>query len=144
MIVESRFSPEVADELCRGAIEELQAAGASYKRYSVPHICQIPVAIRYAIRSIEIFPARKRFDGYIALGCHIMGNEDHHLSQCAQALQNLSIQFSLALGCGVIGAPSQEIAWSRASSENEGAQAAQTCLEMIKLKSEFKLFPRTP
>ena len=122
----------------------MQAAGATYKRYSVPTVFEIPVAIRYAIRSIEIFPARKRFDGYIALGCLLNGKENHHGPQCSQTLQNLAIQFSLAMGCGLVTAPSQEEAWTHANSENTGASAAQTCLDMIKLKGEFKLFPRTP
>ena len=85
-----------------------------------PTICEIPVAIRYAIRSIEIFPARKRFDGYIALGCQIMGNEDHYLAQCSQALQNLSVQFSLAVGSSIIGAQSPDVAWSRAQQRECG------------------------
>ena len=148
MIVESRFVPDVADELARGAIAQLTREGATYKRCPVPTLFEVPVAIRYAIRAIELFPARKRFDGYIALGCAIRSEDSPHdllSSECTHALMGLTVQFSLATGFGVVAVDTREEAWTRASVKGDdyGGQAAKTCLEMIRLKTDFKLFPRS-
>jgi 6,7-dimethyl-8-ribityllumazine synthase len=148
MIVESRFYPDIADELARGAITQLESIGATYKRCPVPTLFEVPVAMRYAIRAIELFPARKRFDGYIALGCAI---RDEHTprdllsGECTHTVLALTVQFSLATGFGVIAVDTREEAWTRASIKKDdyGGQAAKTCLDMIQLKTEFKLFPRS-
>jgi 6,7-dimethyl-8-ribityllumazine synthase len=148
MIVESRFYPDIAEELVRGAIAELEAVGATYKRCPVPTLFEVPVAMRYAIRAIELFPARKRFDGYVALGCAIRDEHTPHdllSAECTHALLGLTVQFSLATGFGVIAVDTREEAWARASvkTDDYGGQAAKTCLEMIRLKTDFKLFPRS-
>jgi 6,7-dimethyl-8-ribityllumazine synthase len=148
MIVESRFYPDVADEMARGAIAQIEAAAGTYKRVFVPTLFEIPVAIRYAIRAVEIFPARKRFDGYLALGCHIKdtGRDDLISAECTHALMALSTQFSLALGYGIAAVETREDAWKCAAAkggDDLGGKAASACLEMIELKTEFKLFPRS-
>ncbi len=148
MIVESRFNPDISDELARGAIAQLDAAGATYKRIPVPTLFEVPVAIRYAIRAVEIFPARKRFDGYLALGCHIKdsANDDLVSSEATHAVMSLCTQFSLALGFGITAVENRDAAWKCASIKGDdiGGRAATTCLEMVQLKTEFKLFPRSP
>ncbi len=148
MIVESRYYPDIANALAEGAIAELEAQGATYKRYVVPTIFELPLAIRYAIRAVEIFPARRRYDGYLALGCELKdkGSVEYPLvKECAHTIQQLSLQFSLATGFGVITAETTEDAWQQAATKqgNRGAETARTCLEMIKLKTEFNLFPRS-
>ena len=148
MIVESRYYPDIAAALADGAIAALEAQGATYKRYVVPTLFELPLAIRYAIRAVEIFPARKRFDGYIALGCELKdkGSVEYPLlKECAHTVQQLALQFSLATGFGVIGAETVEDAWQQAATRqgNRGGDAAETCLEMIKLKADFNLFPRS-
>ncbi len=149
MIVESRFYPDLADELARGAIERLERAGATYKRVAVPTLFEVPIAIRYAIRAVEIFPARKRFDGYLALGCAVKSDEtraDLVSNECTHALMALCTQFSLALGFGIAACESREDAWKCASvkADDIGGHAAGNCLDMVQLKTEFKLFPRSP
>ena len=149
MIVESRYYPDLGDELARGAIRHLDSVGATYKRVAVPTLFEVPVAIRYAIRAIEIFPARKRFDGYLALGAFIRDGEtgyDLRSTACTQAVLNLAVQFSLALGNGIAAFDTKEEAWKAASAAggDVGGLAAKSCLEMVRLKTEFKLFPRSP
>ncbi len=148
MIVESRFYPDIAEELTRGAIVQLDAMGATYKRCPVPTLFEVPVAIRYAIRAVELFPARKRFDGYLALGCAIRDEHTPHdllSTECTHAVLGLSVQFSLATGYGVVAVDNRDEAWKRASVKGDdyGGQAAKTCIDMVRLKTDFKLFPRS-
>lgn len=147
MIVEARFYEDIADEMARGAMAALDAAGATYERYSVPGVFEIPGAIQMAIRSLDFSTLRSRFDGYIALGCVIRGETIHHeivAGESARALQELVAKYTLALGYGVVTAENREQAWARASvsESNRGAAAAVACLKMLDLKRQLLLFPR--
>ncbi len=147
MIVEARFYEDIADELARGAVQVLDVAEATYERYAVPGAFEIPAAIRYAIRSLDVFTARRRFDGYIALGCVIRGETSHYDYICqesARALQDLALTSTLALGYGILTVDNREQARVRASVDqgNKGGGAAKACLEMIELKRQFHLYPR--
>jgi len=147
MLIEARFYPDLADELVRGATTALDRAGVTHERVAVPGAFEIPAAIRYAIRSRDFFAARRRFDGYVALGCVIRGETTHYDYVCqesARALQNLVTEFTLAVGYGILTVENEDQAWQRAAVDkgNKGGQAAETCLAMIDLKRQFNLFPR--
>lgn len=146
MIVEARFYEDIADELVRGAVAELDKAGATWERFAVPGAFEIPATIKYAIRSRDFYAARRRFDGYIALGCVIRGETSHYdlvCNECARGLQTLSIEYTLALGFGVLTCENREQARTRASISggNKGAMAARSCLAMLELKRDFRLYP---
>lgn len=147
MIVEARFYDDLADELARGAIAALEEAGATYHRVSVPGCLEIPAAILFALRSMDYFTARKRFDGYVALGCVIRGETSHYDIVCnesARGLQDLALRYALAIGNGVLTVENREQAWARASvsAKNKGGFAARAVLDMIELKRHFRLYPR--
>jgi 6,7-dimethyl-8-ribityllumazine synthase len=147
MIVEARFYEDLADELVAGAIAELEKAGCTYERYAVPGVFEIPAAVAYAIRSLDVFTARRRFDGYVALGCVIRGETTHYDYVCtesARGLQDLAIRHTLAVGYGILTVENGEQAWARASvsQKNKGGAAARACLDMIELKRQFRLYPR--
>jgi 6,7-dimethyl-8-ribityllumazine synthase len=147
MIVEARFYPPIADELMRGATAALDKARATYEQFTVPGAFEIPAAIRYAIRSMDFFSARRRFDGYVALGCVIRGETSHYDYVCqesARGLQELALAYSLALGYGILTVENEEQAWERAkvARGNKGRVAAEACLAMIDLKRRFRMFPR--
>lgn len=147
MIVEARFYPHISDELAAGAIEALEVAGASYQRVEVPGAFEIPAAIRMAVRAEELELERRRFDGYVALGCVIRGETTHYDYVCgesARGLQGLALEYALAIGYGILTVENSEQAWARAERErkNKGGDAARACLAMIELKRRFGLFPR--
>ena len=147
LIVEARFYPEIADEMVRGAIAELEAADATYERLEVPGAFEIPTAIGIAVRSLEFFAGRQRFDGYIALGCVIRGETTHYDYVCgesARKLQDLACDHSLAVGYGILTCENGDQAWERAKVDrkNKGGDAAQACLRMIEVKRHFHLYPR--
>lgn len=147
MIVEARFYEDIAEELARGAIAVLEQAGVTYERVAVPGTFEIPAAVRFAIRSLDFYTGRRRFDGYVALGCVIRGETTHYdliCTEVARGLQDLVLRYTLALGFGVLTVENREQAWARASVHNRnlGGSAARACLDMIGLKRQFRLYPR--
>ena len=136
LLVIAPYYRHIADELERGAIAALDAAGASYERVEVPGAFEIPAAIRFASRR-----QGRRFDGYVALGCVIRGETTHYDYVCeesARGLQNLALE-GLCIGYGILTVENEKQALARASREqkNKGGEAARACLAMIDLKSHF-------
>ncbi len=147
LIVEARFYEDIADELANGAVAELEAAGATFERVAVPGAFEIPAAIRMAVRSMDFASGRRRFDGYVALGCVIRGETSHYDYVCgesARKLQDLACDHTLAVGYGILTCENRDQAWERAavSRKNKGGEAARACLTMLDLKRRFHLFPR--
>ncbi len=138
LIVESRFYPEIADDLARGAGVELDKAGVPYERLAVSGVFEVPGAIRLIARSRR----GRGIGGYIALGCVIRGETDHYDHICreaSRALMNLSIEDGLAVGFGILTCPTAEHARVRAApnKKNKGAEAARACLGMMALKAKL-------
>ena len=147
MLVEARFYEDLAEEMARGAIAVLEDAGASYERFSVPGSFELPAAIRFAVRSMDFEVGRRRFDGYVALGCVIRGETTHYDYVCqesARGLMDLATEHSLAIGFGILTCENRDQAWARAAVEegNKGAAAADACLQMIRLKNRLGMYPR--
>jgi 6,7-dimethyl-8-ribityllumazine synthase len=147
MIVEARFYDDIADELARGAIQVLEEAGATFERIAVPGVFEIAAAVQMAVRSLDFSTLRRRFDGYVALGCVIRGETNHYDLVCnasTRALQDVVQQYTLALGFGVVTVDNKEQAWVRAAVDqrNKGGMAARACLSMIEVKRQLMLFPR--
>jgi 6,7-dimethyl-8-ribityllumazine synthase len=148
LIVEARFYEDIADELVKGAMGALEKAGVTFDRLAVPGAFEIPAAIRMAIRAMHVHPHRRRYDGYVALGCVIRGETTHYDYVCqesARGLQDLALEFTLALGYGILTVENESQAWERArvDRKNKGGDAARACLAMIEAKRGFGLFPRT-
>ena len=147
MIAVARFYEDIADELVRGATAALQSAGATWEVVEVPGAFELPAAISTAVRSLEFVGARRRFDGYVALGCVIRGETSHYDYVCgetARALQDLAVKYCLALGFGLLTVENREQAEERAGVDrrDKGGEAARVCLSMIDMKQTFGLFPR--
>jgi 6,7-dimethyl-8-ribityllumazine synthase len=147
MIAVARFYEDIADELVRGATAALQSTGATWEVVEVPGAFEIPAAIATAVRSLEFVGARRRFDGYVTLGCVIRGETSHYDYVCgetARALQDLAVKYCLALGFGLLTVENREQAEERAGVDrrDKGGEAARVCLSMIELKRAIGLFPR--
>ena len=59
MIVEARFYEEIADEMVAGAIAALELANAEFERFPVPGAFEIPAAVKFAVKSMEIDETRQ-------------------------------------------------------------------------------------
>lgn len=134
LIIEARFYEKIADELADAAMAELEKAGASYERLSVPGCFEIPAAIAMAIES-------EQYDGYVALGCVIRGETTHYDYVCgesARGINELAMENN-AIGYGIITAENRDQAHVRSSAKqkNVGGRAAKACLEMLAIKQKF-------
>lgn len=144
LIVEARFYEDIADELAKGAIAELDAAGVGYERIAVPGAFEVPAAIHFALHSMEVHTASRDYAGFIALGCVIRGETDHYDHICretSRALMDIAVNNQVALGFGVLTCETGEQARERASvaRKNKGADAARACLRMMELRRRFRM-----
>ena len=135
LIVDANFYEDLASELVRGAVAELEKMGISYERLSVPGALEIPSAISLVSRGNEA----KLFAGYIALGCVIRGETSHYDIVCgesARGLSKLALDRNLAIGNGILTVDNWEQAWARASvlKKNKGRDAAIACLSLFEIK----------
>ncbi|RDD63784.1 6,7-dimethyl-8-ribityllumazine synthase [Ferruginivarius sediminum] len=147
LIVEARYYEDIGEQLHKGATDALDRAGASYETIQVPGAFEIPAAIKISVRSLDFFAGRQRPDGYVALGCVIRGETTHYDYVCqesARGLQDLALQYSLAIGYGILTCEDYDQAWARAAVDrkNKGGEAAGACLRMLDIKRQFYMFPR--
>ena len=147
LIIEARYYEKISDELAKGAVGALEAAGATYDRLAVPGAFEIPAAIRMNIKAMELVGGRWRYDGYVGLGCVIRGETSHYdyvCGECARGLMDLTLEFSVAVGFGVLTVENEAQAWARASVDkaDKGGVVANAALRMIEIKREFGYFPR--
>ena len=144
LIVESPYYAEIAAELARGAIAELERAGASYERTAVPGAFEIPAAIAFALAAERTPAGKPGFDGFVTLGCVIRGETSHYDYICgesARKLQDLACDRGLAIGYGILTCENRDQAWVRANvnDKNKGGDAAKACLAMLALRRQLKL-----
>jgi 6,7-dimethyl-8-ribityllumazine synthase len=147
LIVEARFYADIADNLAEGAIRALDAAGFDHERLEVPGVFEVPAAIRMAMRAMELHSASKTYVGFIALGCVIRGETSHYDYVCGEssrALMDLTTDFSVPLGFGILTCETGEQARVRAdvNGKNKGGEAAEACLRMMDVKRHFRLTQR--
>ncbi len=133
-IVASRFNEFIVASLIRGAVDVLERHGAKRDQVElvrVPGAFELPVVIRKLI-------VQKRFDAIIALGAVIRGETPHFqyvAGECARGIAQLTLESGVPIAFGVLTTDTIEQAMERAGtkSDNKGAEAAVTALEMANL-----------
>lgn len=138
LIIESRFYEDLADELVKGAIAELDERGYSHARVAVPGALEIPQALALAIH------AGAPFSGAVALGCVIRGETSHYdivAGESARALMDIAIRERFPVGNGILTVENLEQAWERASVGGgaKGRDAARACVELIEIGSKLRV-----
>jgi 6,7-dimethyl-8-ribityllumazine synthase len=141
LIIEARFYEDIADELARGAVEELEAHQMDYERLAVPGSLEIPLALSLALANGFVGRAG-RHRGCVALGCVIRGETAHYeivARESAAGLHQLAVEHAVPIGNGILTCESHEQAWARASVEgrNKGRDAARACLALMQLEQHF-------
>ncbi|NVK32832.1 MAG: 6,7-dimethyl-8-ribityllumazine synthase [Rhodobacteraceae bacterium] len=140
LIIEARFYDELADALAEGAIQAIEAAGATYDRISVPGVLEIPAALSMVLTAME--SGGDLYDGFVVLGCVIRGETTHYdivSNESARILMDLIVDADLALGNGILTVENGDQAWARAKVDdmNKGGAAAEAALAMIALREKL-------
>jgi 6,7-dimethyl-8-ribityllumazine synthase len=141
LIIEARFYPDLADELVKGAVAELEKREATFERIAVPGVLEIPGALSMALKAQG---SERRYDGYVLLGCVIRGETSHYdivANESARAIVMLASEHALAVGNGILTVNNDAQAWARAKAgeKNKGGAAAAAAFEMAALRESLRL-----
>lgn len=136
LIIEGRFYEKIADELAAGAIEAIDAFGASYDRVTVPGALEIPQVLAQAVDT-------GRWDGAVALGCVIRGETAHYDIVCNNAnhwLMEVAIRHRFPVGNGILTVENEAQAMARAQggADGKGGDAARACLKLLEISRAFE------
>jgi len=134
LIVVAPFYRDIADNLIKGAVAEIAAAGGTHEIAEVPGALELPAAIGIAGRM-------SNFDGYVALGCVIRGETTHYETVCndsSRGLMLLGLQ-GLCIGNGILTVENRAQAEVRADPArmNKGAGAAAAALHLVALARKW-------
>ena len=135
LIVRSPYYKDIANNLLKGAREQITAVGGHYDVVEVPGALEIPTAISMAARM-------KEYDGFVALGCVIRGETTHYETVCndsSRGLTLLGLQ-GYCIGNGILTVENQQQADVRAdpNDQNKGGGAAAAALHLIALARGWK------
>ncbi|MEI9410837.1 6,7-dimethyl-8-ribityllumazine synthase [Mesorhizobium salmacidum] len=138
LVIEARFHDDLADALLDGATSALDEAGATYDVVTVPGSLEIPAVITFALDA----EGGTGYDGFVALGTIIRGDTYHFdivANESSRALMDLSVQYSVCIGNGILTTENDAQAWTRAkrSEGDKGGFAARAALTMIALKEQW-------
>ncbi len=139
LVVEARYYDDLADELLKGALGTLQAAGATVTVVTVPGSLEIPSTVAIMLESAS--GHGKPFDAVVTLGTVIRGETYHFeivAGESARALMDLSVAYGMPLGNGILTVENDEQAWARArvSEGNKGGGAAEAALSVLRIKRQ--------
>ena len=133
LIIESPYYPEITEALRQGALAAIEAAGATADR-----VLEIPAALSMAVASVRRGQGPV-YDGYVLLGCVIRGETSHYdivANESARAVMDLSVEYQLAVGNGILTVNNGDQARVRSdiNKKNKGGDAARAALAMISLR----------
>ena len=139
LVVRAPYYAAVVDGLRDGAVRILEQAGASFDVLDVAGALELAGAVRLAVRAADADPNayRRRYDGFVALGCVVNGETDHYEHVCREAMSGLTqvtLRHGLCLGIGVLTVNRLEEAIARSGPDghNKGAEAAVAALLQIR------------
>ncbi|MBN8889985.1 MAG: 6,7-dimethyl-8-ribityllumazine synthase [Rhodospirillales bacterium 70-18] len=130
LVVRAPYYTQIVDGLREGAERILREAGATFDVLDVAGALELAAAVRLAVRG------RRRYDGYVVLGCVVKGETDHYEHVCREAMAGLTqvaLQFALCLGNGLLTVATEAQALERSGQDghNKGAEAAAAALVQI-------------
>ena len=137
-IIEARFYADIADALAEGAIAAIEKAGATYERFAVPGVLEIPAALAMISKT-----RRHEFDAYVLLGCVIRGETSHYeivANESARAIMAFQVKKRLALGNGILTVENADQAWVRArkGGKDKGGGAAEAAMALMRLRRSLE------
>jgi 6,7-dimethyl-8-ribityllumazine synthase len=137
-IILSRFNSFITESLLKGALDILQRHGVSESQITV---LRVPGAFELPLIAQRV-AASQKYTAIIALGAVIRGGTPHFdyvANECTKGLAQVSLQYSIPVGFGVLTVDNIEQAIERAGTKagNKGADAALSVIEMLNLFSKL-------
>ena len=137
-IVANRFNDFVVDRLVGGAVDYLTRHGAERENLTlvrIPGAFELPVVCRK-------LAASGKYDGILALGAVIRGATPHFdfvSSEATKGIAQVSLQFGMPIGFGLLTTDNLEQAIERAGSKggNKGMEAASALLETLRVMEQL-------
>tara|TARA_B100000963_G_scaffold293251_1_gene263623 strand:+ start:122 stop:571 length:450 start_codon:yes stop_codon:yes gene_type:complete len=139
LLVCSPYYEDITSNLIKGASDLLKSNFIDFKILHVPGALEVAPAIKLVFNKSLKKPF---FDGFVALGCVIKGETYHFeivANETSRALTDLSINYSIPIGNGILTVFNKEQAIRRSDPNqlNKGADAARACLSLINIKNSF-------
>lgn len=138
-IVASRYNAGICDQLVRGAMETLAAAGYAAEVtpvVRVPGAWELPLVVGQLINHKDVIAA-------IALGCVIKGETTHdeHINRAVSlALMNMGVETGVPIAFGLLTCNTLEQAIHRSGGNvgNKGIESAEAVLELLRLQPKIE------
>lgn len=135
-IVTAPFYQHIIDGLYWGAEEYLGIKGFEIERFNVPGALEIPLLAQFLAKS-------EKFDAIVAIGAVIRGETahfDHVCQQSARGLMDVSLNFQIPIGNGIITVENEAQALARSANNqsNKGREAAVAAYELLVHKRELQ------
>ena len=135
-IVISDYYKKISNGLELGATKFCDQKSIIYEKFYVPGALEIGPAIKF------ISESKHHFDGFVALGCVIRGETSHFdivINESARAITNLSLDYSLIIGNGILTVENKQQAIERSNNDenNKGYHAALASSKLIDLKGNI-------
>ena len=139
LLVCSPYYKDITNNLIKGASDLLKSNSVDYKILNVPGALEVAPAIKLVLDKAQ---KKSVFDGFVALGCVIKGETYHFeivANESSRALTNLSINYSIPIGNGILTVSNKDQAIRRSDPNqlNKGAGAALACLSLINIKNSI-------
>ena len=135
-IVVSDYYKKISNGLELGATKFCDQNSMIYEKFYVPGALEIGPAIKL------ISESKHNFEGFVALGCVIRGETSHFdivINESARAITNLSLDYSLIIGNGILTVENKQQAIERSNNDenNKGYHAALASSKLIDLKGNI-------
>ena len=135
-IVVSDYYKKISNGLELGATKFCDQNSIIYEKFYVPGALEIGPAIKL------ISESKQNFDGFVALGCVVRGETSHFdivINESARAITNLSLDYSLIIGNGILTVENKQQAIERSNNDenNKGYHAALASSKLIDLKGNI-------
>ena len=132
----SDYYKKISNGLELGATKLCDQNSIIYEKFYVPGALEIGPAIKL------ISESKQNFDGFVALGCVIRGETSHFdivINESARAITNLSLDYSLIIGNGILTVENKQQAIERSNNDenNKGYHAALASSKLIDLKGNI-------
>lgn len=138
LVIQAPYYRDVVEGMRLGAMAVLQDLKAEVETVDVAGGYELPAALRMAMR------ARRRWDGYLLLGCVVKGETDHYTFICdaiCGGVMDIAVESGVPIGFGLLTVDSlaQAEARSRPDRMNKGMEAAHALVAQITLARSWGL-----